>query len=55
MTDKNQIAEDVIYNYNLLCKKVQQIEYDMQKFMEKFALGKLGPIDVCKNGNSLMT
>ena len=54
MTDKNQIAEDVIYNYNLLCKKVQQIEYDMQKFMEKFALGKLGPIDVCKNGNSLM-
>ena len=53
MTDKKNIEQDVEYNYNLLCAKIDQTENDMQVLTNEIGIGRLGVKDVCLNGKTL--
>jgi hypothetical protein len=53
MTDKKNIEQDVEYNYNLLCAKIDQTENDMQVLTKDIGIGRLGVKDVCLNGKTL--
>ena len=53
MTDKKNIEQDVEYNYNLLCAKIDQMENDMQVLTKDIGIGRLGVQEVCLNGKTL--